>query len=151
MLLKILILVLMLILVDSQMFFSDANVPQALFIQAFTSSSEFPSNVILLPRYANSCISSTFFPLILTGSVDFVLIFISFVFAVLMLNLSDLHTYPDPWFYFGCHGVGVTITQYRLQSPDLLIPLSVQNIPLLVSPVVLVMIKSKQSCCIAFL
>ena len=48
MLLKILILVLVLILVDFQTFFSDANVPLTLFIRAFTSSSEFPSDVILL-------------------------------------------------------------------------------------------------------
>ena len=89
-LLKILSLVSVPILEDLQMFQSIANAPRALDSLCRTSISEFPSVVILLPRYTNSCTSSMFLLWMVSCWSDLALIFISLVSSVLMLSPTSL-------------------------------------------------------------
>ena len=101
-LLKVLSFVGRLMCVDLKTLCRVANAPPVFDILLSTSLSEFPSLVILLPRYTNSSTSSK--AVLLTGSSFFALIFMSFVFVMLMLRPICFPSEPCCQFCLECLG-----------------------------------------------
>lgn len=113
---KILILVLMLILADLQMFRSAAYVPLALEIRAPTSVIESPSVVSLLPIDTQSGTSSIIVPPSVMGSFVFTLFFILFVLGLVIFRPNISAVFARRLVFFSArHGVCVIAWLYHQQ------------------------------------